>query len=259
MEATTLNYPSDSIWPEAMLSKARTEWAWLDRYTAAVDTYLEVADALPQSVAAVEALFAAGRTAERSNDLSRAADIWMRLAEEYPFNPLATDGAFESGIVRYRLGEYPPAELAFQRSLELASTTAQIARANLWIGKSRHADRNPDGALAAWETARNADPTGYYSLRAEHLLDDTSPFSDSGAFNFSTDLEGERREAEQWLRDTFGITGDEPLTELGPVLASDPRLIRGLELWNLGMMEEARSELSSLRSSLGSDPKAPIG
>ena len=124
MEATTLNYPSASIWPEAMLSKARTEWAWLDRYTAAVDTYLEVADALPLSAAAVEALFAAGRTAERSNDLARAADIWMRLAEEYPVNPLAPDGAFESGIVRYRLGDYPGAELAFKKSLELASTNS---------------------------------------------------------------------------------------------------------------------------------------
>ena len=255
MEAATSNYPAASIWPEAMLSKARTEWAWLDRYTAAVDTYLEVADTLPQSAAAVEALFAAGRTAERSNDLARAADIWMRLADEYGLNPLATDAAFESGIVRYRLGDYPAAELAFQKSLKLASTTAQTARANLWIGKSLQADGDPDTAQAAWETARNADPTGYYSLRAEHLLEDTSPFSDSGVFNFSTDLAGERREAEQWLRDMFGITGDDPLTELGPVLATDPRFIRGLELWNLGMMEEARSELSSLRSSLGSDPE----
>ena len=255
LESATLNYPSDSIWPEAMLSKARTEWAWLDRYTVAVDTYLEVADALPQSAAAVEALFAAGRTAERSNDLPRAADIWMRLANEYAVNPLAPDGAFEAGIVRYRLGDYPAAELAFQRSVELASSTAHIARANLWIGKSRQADGNPDGAQVAWETARDADPTGYYSVRAEHLLEGAPPFSDSGVFNFSTDLEGERREAEQWLRDTFGITGNDPLTELGPVLATDPRLIRGLKLWNLGLLEEARSELSSLRSSLGSDPE----
>ena len=255
LEAATLNYPSASIWPEAMLSRARTEWAWLDQYTAAVDTYLEVADALPQSAAAVEALFAAGRTAERSNDLARAADIWMRLAEEYPVNPLAADGAFEAGIVRYRIGDNPGAVLAFQKSLDLASTTAQTARANLWIGKSLQADGDPDSAQVAWEIARDADPTGYYSLRAEHLLDDTPPFSDSGVFNFATDLAGERREAEQWLRDTFGITGDDPLTELGPVLATDPRLIRGLELWNLGMMEEARSELSSLRSSLGSDPE----
>ena len=255
MEAATLNYPPASIWPVAMLSKARTEWAWLDRYTAAVDTYLEVADALPLSAAAVEALFAAGRTAERSNDLARAADIWMRLAEEYPVNPLAPDGAFESGIVRYRLGDYPGAELAFKKSLELASTTAQTARANLWIGKSFLAVGDPESAQVAWEVARDADPTGYYSLRAEHLLDDTTPFSDSGVFNFSTDLEGERREAEQWMRDAFGIAGDDPLTELGPVLASDSRLIRGLELWNLGMMEEARLELSSLRSSLVSDPE----
>ena len=256
LEAATQNYSSDSIWPEAMMSKARTEWAWLDRYTAAVDTYLEVADTLPQSAGAVEALFAAGRTAERSNDLERAADIWMRLAEEYAANPLASDGAFESGIVRYRLGDNSGAELAFQRSLELASTTAQTARANLWIGKSRQADGNPDGAQIAWERARDADPTGYYSVRAEHLLEDAPPFSDSGVFSFSTDLEVERREAEQWLRDTFGIVGDDPLSELGPDLATDPTLIRGMELWNLGMLEEARAELSALRSSLVSDPES---
>jgi soluble lytic murein transglycosylase len=238
-----------------MMSKARTEWAWLDRYSSAVDTYLEVAESRPQSAVAADALFAAGRTAERSNDLARAAEIWLRLAEEYAGNPLAPDSAFEAGIVRYRLGDFAGAELAFRRSLELASTTAQNARANLWIGKARLADGDSDGARTAWADARDADPTGYYSLRAEHLLQGKLPFEDSGAFNFSTDLEGERREAEEWLRGTFGIVGEGPLDELGPILASDPRLGRGLALWNLGMLEEARSELSALRSSLVTDPE----
>ncbi len=255
LEAVTLNYPSDPIWPEAMMSRARTEWAWLDRYTAAVDTYLELADSRPQSATALDALFRAGRTAERSNDLIRAADIWMRLAEEYAANPLAADGAFEAGIARYRLGDSAGAELAFQRSLELASTSAQSARANLWIGKSRVDNEDADGGRIAWESAREADPTGYYSLRAEHLLEGTPPFEDSGVFNFSTDPEVEQQEAEQWLRETFGIVGEGPLNELGPILASDSRLVRGLELWNLGMLEEARSELSALRSSLVSDPE----
>ena len=255
LEAATSNYPLDSIWPEAMMARARTEWAWLDRYASAVDTYVEIADSQPQSPLAADALFAAGRTAERSNDLARAADIWLRLAEEYAGNPLAPDSAFEAGIVRYRLGEYADAEIAFQRSLELTATTAQNARANLWIGKTRLASGEVDGVQAAWRAARDADPTGYYSLRAEHLLEDVPTFKDSGAFNFSTDLEGERQEAERWMRETFGIVGEGPLNELGPTLGSDPRLARGLELWQLGMLEEARSELSALRNSLVTDPE----
>ncbi len=255
LEAATLNYPLDPIWPEAMMSRARTEWAWLDRYTSAVDTYLEIANAQPQSAMAVDALFAAGRTAERSNDLARAAEIWLRLAEEYAGNPLAPDGAFEAGIVRYRLGDYAGAELAFQQSLELASNTAQMARANLWIGKSRQAYEDTDGAQTAWAAARDADPTGYYSLRGEHLLEGAPPFEDSGAFNFSTDLEAEQRAAEEWMREIFLFEGQAPMDELGPVLASDPRLGRGLELWNLGMPEESRAERSALRSSLVDDPE----
>ena len=238
------------------MTRARTEWAWMDRYTSAVDTYLEIANTQPQSALAVEALFLAGRTAERSNDLARAADIWLRLANEYAANPLAPDGAFEAGIVRYRLGDYAGAELAFQRSLELASTTAQIARANLWIGKSRLSNGDNNGTQVAWEAARGADPTGYYSLRAEHLLAGSPPFEPSGVFDFSTDLEAEQRAAEEWMRETFLFDGEEPMDELGPMLASDPRLVRGLELWNLGMLEEARTELSALRSSLVNDPES---
>ena len=256
LEAATLNYPLDPIWPEAMMTRARTEWAWMDRYTSAVDTYLEIANTQPQSATAIDALFAAGRTAERSNDLARAASIWMRLANDYVGNPLAPDGAFEAGIVRYRLGDFAGAELAFQRALELAVTSAQTARGNLWIGKSRQANGDADGAEAALEAARDSDPTGYYSLRAEHLLEGTPPFEDSGVFNFSTDLEAEQRAAEDWMREIFLLDGDEPMDELGPVLASDSRLMRGLELWNLGMLEEARTELSALRSSLAADPES---
>jgi soluble lytic murein transglycosylase len=255
LEAATLNYPLDPIWPEAMMTRARTEWAWMDRYTSAVDTYLEIANTQPQSALAVDALFAAGRTAERSNDLARAADIWLRLANEYAANPLAPDGAFEAGIVRYRLGDYAGAELAFQRSLELASATAQIARANLWIGKSRLSQGDNNGTQIAWEAAREADPTGYYSLRAEHLLAGSPPFEPSGVFDFSTDLEAEQLAAEEWMKETFLFEGEEPMDELGLMLASDPRLVRGLELWNLGMLEEARAELSALRGSLVNDPE----
>jgi soluble lytic murein transglycosylase len=67
------------------------------------------------------------------------------------------------------------------------------------------------------------------------------------------DSEAERAEAEAWLRRTFVVDDPEPLTELTAELAADPRMIRGLEFWELGQYGLAKQEFNSLRSSLEND------
>jgi len=64
-EMVVTNFPDDALWPDSALAKARTQWAYLDQYSAAVDTYLALAAARPEPGVGSEALFAAGRTAER--------------------------------------------------------------------------------------------------------------------------------------------------------------------------------------------------
>ncbi|HLE05618.1 MAG TPA: tetratricopeptide repeat protein, partial [Anaerolineales bacterium] len=47
-ERVVTNFPDDALWPDSALAKARTQWAYLDQYSAAVDTYLALAAARPE-------------------------------------------------------------------------------------------------------------------------------------------------------------------------------------------------------------------
>jgi soluble lytic murein transglycosylase len=255
-EWVVTNFPEEALWPEAALAKARTEWAYLDQYSAAVDTYLALAAARPEPGIGPEALFAAGRTAERGADLQQAAEIWLRLTEQYPAEDLAHQGAFLSGVARFRLGQFTEADLAFKSALASAITSADEASAELWIGKTQQAGGDPQAAEAAWNRAVEADPTGYYSVRAAELLVGRPVFEGSGAFDFTFDQVAERFEAEQWLRQTFSLLGPDPLSEPNLAIAGDLRYVRGRELWALGEVELAAAEFSSLRQSVESDPEA---
>ena len=255
-EALVADYPGDSLWPEAELAMARTQWAYLDQYSAAVDTYLTLAAARPEPSIGPEALFAAGRTAERAGDLRLAADIWLRLPELYPGHDLAQRGAFQSGVALFRQGQFAEADQAFGRALESASTSADTAAAELWRGKTLLAAGDPQAAEAAWNQAVQADPTGYYSVRAADLLAGNPVFESSGPFDFAYDREAEQAEAERWLRQTFSLSGPDPLSEPDLALAGDPRWVRGRELSTLGELELAAAEFSSLRQSVETDPEA---
>lgn len=250
------NYLGDPIWEQAVLEAARTEWAYLDRYSAAVDTYLQLADTLPDSPSAPDAMLSAGRTAERVNDLGRAAEIWQDLAVRYPASQLAAEGAFQAGIALYRLGDFSAAQTAFQSVSSLPSGIRQQSAALLWVGKALAAQGQPDQAAEAWNQSAQTDPTGYYSERAKQLLAGEQPFQRSGSFDFTTDPQAEQQQAEDWLRATFGIQTTGSLAELSSELAADPRLIRGDELWQIGRWDLARQEFDALRAALANSPEA---
>jgi soluble lytic murein transglycosylase len=112
------------------------------------------------------------------------------------------------------------------------------------------------GTVADWQAAAAADPTGYYSARAEDLLAGRQPFDPTGVFDFAVDREAEQIEAEAWLRRTFPIAGPEPLSDLTVELAADPRLVSGMELWALGNFGDARDRLDDLRQSLEADAES---
>lgn len=251
------SYPDHPLWSEAMFDKALTEWAYLDRYSLAVDTYLRLAEASADPGTAAEALARAARTAERSNDLVRAAQIWLDLADRYPGSAEAPEAAFLAGVTLYRTGDAPAARSAFESVLQLSTAgVRQRSAAQLWIGKTHAAQGAAEQAGAAWAQAAQIDPTGYYSERAAELLAGGEPFARTRSFDFTTDLAAERQQAEDWLRATFGITAAGPLSDLGQALAADPRLIRAEELWQLGRWEEARAEFQVLRAALAGDAEA---
>jgi len=256
LRTVVLQYPDSTQRADAWLTLAKVRWTELDLYADSVETYLDFVANLPGHAEAPAALLAAGRVAERSGDLGRAADIWLRIPAEYPSSTEAFAASFQGGIARFRQPAYDQALAAFQTAETASQDPADRAAALLWLGKSRQALGDSTGAGDAWRAAEAADPTGYYSLRAADLLAGRAPFQSLGVFDFTTDADAERAEAEAWLRSTFTVAGPEPLSDLGLALAADPRWTRGVEFLQLGLYGDAKAEFESLRRSVETDAEA---
>jgi len=238
------NYPDDEAWENGWEEKGYTQWAYLDQYDQAQETFLKFVDLDPYNTRAADFLFYAGQVAERAGDLGLAAEIWMRIPAEYPNNNLLPRAMFLAGISHYRQGDFIAALEVFQRAIDYPGDKAAL---NFWIGKTYQALNEIAAAEISWREAVGIDPTGYYSERARDLLLDREPFTPPLMYDLAYDPKLERAEAEAWMREKFAIPEGVDLSSSGPLL-NDARLVRGTELWNLGLYEEARAEFEDLRN-----------
>ena len=246
-------YTGNSHWASAWDERAYTEWAYLDEYTMAAQSLQDFAAKVVGSPFTVTYLTDAGRIYERAGKLDEAATLWESLPDQYPSDGTFGDSTFLAGIVRYRLGDYPKAMHDFQRSLSLVSDLSDRARATLWIGKAYEASGDHADAQAAWQQTQAMDTVDYYSLRAGDLLDKRAPFAPAPSYTLSYDLGKERADAAAWLSVKFKLPADTDLSGIAS-LASDARLQRGTEFWNLGMYDEARLEFEALRGAVKDNP-----
>jgi len=249
------SYPSHPRWEDAWQEKANLEWLVEGDYVAGVQTLLEFVSTVPTASSAPDFLMNAARITERDGRLDEAAGIWERVANEYSASDQVPDALFLAGIAHYRLADYTSALAVFQRDLIFSSTTEDRARVYLWIGKTQEQLGDRPSAEGSWQQAQLADPNGYYSLRARDILLGTSPFASSPSINLEPDMAKERKDAEVWVRLTFNLPVGTDLSGPG-TLAQDARFIRGTELWDLGMYEEARAEFESLRDAVSTDPES---
>jgi len=247
------NYPNHPRWAEAWGDKAYTQWFYTGDYQNGAQTYLDFVAAAPTQPEAVDYLMSAARILERNNRLEEAAQVWQRVADEYPDNPQTSQALFLAGIAQYRRGDYHMALPIFQRSLLLSGEKEDQARAYLWVGKTQEQLGDEAAKQNAWQQAQAIDPTGYYSERARDLLINRAPFEPPASYNIDIDMDAERKAAAAWLRVTFDLPSDVDLDGLGP-LAGDLRIVRGTEFWELGLYEEARLEFEDLRESVSTSP-----
>ncbi len=248
-------YPDHKNWADAWDEKAYLEWAVQGDYDAGAKTLLDFVAAVPASTSAGDFLMSAARVLEQAGKLEEAASTWERMPTEYPQNEQVPNALFLAGVTRYRLGNYSEALTAFQRDFLLALEPEDRARAQLWIGKTQMQLGDRSAAESSWQQGQAIDPGDYYSLRARDLLVGTAPFTPPISTNLNPDLTQERKDAEAWVRVTFNLPPDTDLTGPG-TLSQDPRFVRGSELWELGMYDEARLEFESLRESVSNDPVA---
>ncbi len=253
------NYPGNSHWADAWDGDsitpglAFTQWYYLNHYDDAAQTLQQFASTTSSQSDAASALLEEGRIYERANQLEDAIRVWEGIANSSPGSDVTTQALFWAGISNYRLGKYDQALLDFQRDSILATASGDQAQAYFWIGKADQQKGDASAAQTAWQTAAATDPTGYYSLRASDMLFNRPIFAPSQTLNLNVNLPSERTAAEAWVRVKFNLPADTDLSSPGALL-SDPRLVRGTELWNLGDSNDARSEFEDLRKSMSNDP-----
>jgi soluble lytic murein transglycosylase len=251
---TVINqFPTDSLWSNAWDEKAYTQWAYLDKYDDAANTLLQFIEKAPDSSRAAEFLFMAARVMERNNKLPEAAAAWEKMIDQYPNAEQSYRGLFLAGITYYRAANYDKALTVFQRALVLATDPNEEAAAYLWVGKTQKIKGDQNAANTAWQQAAQRDPTGYYSVRANELLQNLQPFTVNRPVDLGYDLAQERGQAEQWMRTTFTLPEGTDLNGLGD-MGADPRLQRAAAFWELGLYAEARDEIEPLRQSVLNDP-----
>ncbi len=259
------NYPSNPHWDAAwngvvggngsviVPGLAFTQWAYLDQYDPAAQTLLDYAKSAPSNASIPGTLLEAGRIYERADELETATRVWQQIADNYPGSPVVPQALFWAGITYFRLGKYDQALLAFQREVALSGPADDQSAAFFWIGKTQQKKGDAAAAQTAWQRAAAFDPTSYYSIRASDMLFNRPLFAPPKTYNLNVDMAAEKHEAEAWIRVKFNLPSDTDLSTPGALL-SDPRLVRGTELWKLGLNDEAKNEFEDLLKSVNNDP-----
>lgn len=217
-----------------------------------IEAFLESYGDLPQ---APDALALAGQIAEDSGDSALASEYYRRLATDYPQDERAAEGLYEAGVAAYQNQDFDLAADLFTTTADLPA--GEPAASHLWLAKVQQADGAAEATTAELETAAALDPAGYYGLRAQDIAAGREPFWEAPGFTLPEDTDAGRAEAEQWVVQQFGLDVEPPLADtLRGDVAADPRMVRARELWDLGLVSEARTDFEEVRTAFQDDPLA---
>jgi soluble lytic murein transglycosylase len=237
-------YPTDPLFGQALLEQGRTSFVSGDipgaiqRYLAIADTY----DYLPESS---EALWRAGFLYATNGEPQQARSIFERLAAAYPDSTQAVDGLFLAASAAYNAGEFAAAELYYSQ-LAVRETGEDRADAYMQVARILLARGDQQGGTTALQAAIQAAPDSYYGARARDIVNGQEPFGRPANVVFQFDDAAQIQVAENWLRQTFGITQEGALWTLSPTLEADTRIVRGKELWAVAAYSDAREEFEDI-------------
>ncbi len=238
-------YPTSPLFGEALLERGRTRFLAGDS-PGAILIYLAVADTYPLlEAAAGEALWRAGYLYGTSGETHLSRQVFMRLADSYPAHELTTNGLFNAASAAVKDGEWTVAENLYARIASLARGVDQAA-AYLSMGRIALETGNEALAAEAFDLAVRAAPDSYFAARSADFRLGVQPFQPPAAWQFDYDENVERAAAEQWLREVFAVEAPGALWTLTAELQSDPRMVRGRELFAVSAFDEAAREFEDL-------------
>jgi soluble lytic murein transglycosylase len=215
----------------------------------AIQSYLTYLDLYPNDEDAPLAAWWAASLAESLGETEVAIDLYQNLAESYPFHQDAPEALYRAGSLHWLSGNDEDAILLWQQAADAYPDRRYGAASLLWLLKVLPEDEKEPFLDQAAATLFE----DYFALRVRHIASDTLPFQPPGELNLGMGL-SDQRAAEEWLRNLQNLDKDEDLSLISSDLANDDRLIRGQKLWRLGLREEAKGELESLRLEYSEDP-----
>ncbi len=245
------SYETDYYY-SAFDEKSYTQWLAMNEFQQAAETCLTYVASVPTSPDAPLMLDKAARIYVDGGYLVNGAQAYERLFNEYPGSEKAYPGLFKAGILYYRAQDYKKAQLTFQRLIVLTENPSEIAAANLWVAKSLEKQGDLSQAAEYYHKAANADPDGYYGLRANQIINGQSPFPSIQNIDLGIDLASERQKADRWMRNTFQLDLNVDLSSFAE-LTANTHWQRAETFYLLDMREEARLEYEALRVSLEGD------
>jgi soluble lytic murein transglycosylase len=251
-------YPTDPLFGEALLEQGRTRFL-ADDVPGAIAAYLLIADTYGYLPEAAEALYRIGTLQNAAEQPGDARRTFERLADQYPDSAQAIDGLMAAAAIAFESGDTAGAERFYAevaRKAALSGEGETAAAASLQVGRLALARGDQAAAQTAFQAAVAAAPNTYNSARARDIILGIAPFQPPAAFNFALDQAAALDEAEAWLRSTFAITQEGALWPLSPTLATDPRMVRGVELWAVAAYDSAEVEFGDIITAYERDPLA---
>lgn len=245
----TTQYPNDPLFGNALLEQGRTKFLAQD-VDGAIAEYLRIAQNFGYlSETAAEALWRAGYLYATTERPAQARDVFLRLADTYPNTTQAVSGLRIAANALLTINDTYGAETLFARVATIPTASADDrADAYLQVGRLALARGDQSIAQSAFDQAIRTSPNSYYASRARDMMAGRTPFTPPTQYRFDFDILADVTEAENWLRATFNITQPSPLWVLSSELEQDPRIVRGRELWALGIVDEAQDEFDEVIS-----------
>lgn len=238
-------YPQDPLLGAALLERGRTRFLAGDS-PSAIQIYLAIAEDYPQlENAAGEALWRAGYLYGTAGETVLSRRTFLRMAEFYPAHEFTVNGLFIAASAAVRDEEWAAAEDLYSRIVGLTVGDDRAA-AYLWLGRLAQARGDATAATQAFTDAIAASPDSYFAARAGDFRSGGKPFQPPPSLRFDFDEAAELQAAEEWLRQTFAIEAGGALWPLSDALDSDPRMIRGRELYAVSAYDEAAIEFEEL-------------
>lgn len=248
-------YPTDPLLGEALLEQGRTRFLSGDT-PGAIEFYLTIAANYSYLTdISSEALWRAGYLYSTTGQAAQARATFEQLAERYPRTSQAVSGLMIAADAALAAGTNDVAELLYSKVATLATVGTDKGNAFLQIGRLAKQRGDAANANAAFDQAIAAAPDSYISARAADLRGGIPPFQRPAGLQFEFDEMQQLTDAENWLRTTFNIPAEQasPLWVLSPELEADPRVIRGRELWLVGVNDAAETEFLDVLEQYKSD------